>query len=166
MILILWVKKTTPVTIDMLKLSCPKWQGVFVAPPEFGFFDQNSRIEKPKILVINPQGPYIGTTNRCLHILIPFFIGLSFSWASQMLTKFPNMNPSTISCQVKNNQNKTLDQWTKYWLEHLFSNLSITKVEIRVKSTLWPRYMLENKPLATSWHFSNQHAWVETPNGH
>jgi len=26
--------------------------------------------------------------------------------------------------------------------------------------------MLENKPLATSWNFSNQHAWIGTPNGH
>ncbi len=133
MILILWVKKTTPVTIDMLKLSCPKWQGVFLTPPQFGFFDQNSRFEKPKILVINPQGPYIGTTNKHLHILIPFFIRLSFSWASQMLTKFPNMNPLAISCQVKNNQNKTLDQWTKYWPEHLFSNPSIMIICVKIK---------------------------------
>jgi len=37
-------QKDHPVTLDMLKLTCPKWQGIFLPPPspQFGFFDQNS----------------------------------------------------------------------------------------------------------------------------
>jgi hypothetical protein len=69
------------------------------------------------------------------------------------------MNPLTISCQVKNKHNETLDQRIKYWPEHLFSSLSISEVKIRAKNTLQLANMLINRPVAASWSFSNQYPW-------
>jgi hypothetical protein len=45
MVFTLLVKKTTLLTLDMLKLTCPKWQKVFLTPSKFGFFTKNSSLK-------------------------------------------------------------------------------------------------------------------------
>jgi hypothetical protein len=38
MVFTLLIRKTTPITLDMLKSTCLKWQGIFLAPIQIWFF--------------------------------------------------------------------------------------------------------------------------------
>jgi hypothetical protein len=53
MVFALLVKKTTLITLNMLKSTCPKWKGVFLAFAKFGFLYQFFQFGKPRILVVH-----------------------------------------------------------------------------------------------------------------
>jgi hypothetical protein len=58
MVITLLIKKTSLITSDMLKSTCPIWQGDLFDPyPNLVFFYHNSWFEKPKILIVFSTKP-------------------------------------------------------------------------------------------------------------
>jgi hypothetical protein len=53
MVFALLVKKTTLITLNMLKSTCPKWKGVFLAFAKFGFLYQIFQFGKCNYLLLS-----------------------------------------------------------------------------------------------------------------
>jgi hypothetical protein len=48
MVFTLIIRNTTLITLDMLKSTCPKWQGIFLAPVQIWFFQPKFIVWKTK----------------------------------------------------------------------------------------------------------------------
>jgi hypothetical protein len=82
MVFTLLIKNTTPITLDMLKLICPKWKGVFLAHIQIWFFLPKFPIWKIKNFssdaIIYKNGQYYEIR---ISIKLDINIGISFSFS-------------------------------------------------------------------------------------